>query len=67
MVSNPARQSTVFASAMQAMAREMAADFGPYGIRVNATSPGDIETSILSPVTEELVKDIPLRRPGEPD
>jgi NAD(P)-dependent dehydrogenase (short-subunit alcohol dehydrogenase family) len=45
----------------------MAADFGPYGIRVNAISPGEIETSILSPGTEELVKDIPLRRLGEPD
>jgi NAD(P)-dependent dehydrogenase (short-subunit alcohol dehydrogenase family) len=45
----------------------MAADFGPYGIRVNAISPGEIETSILSPGTEELVKHIPLRRLGEPE
>jgi NAD(P)-dependent dehydrogenase (short-subunit alcohol dehydrogenase family) len=54
-------------AALSALTREMAADFGPYGIRVNAISPGEIETSILSPGTEELVKDIPLRRLGEPD
>ena len=54
-------------SALSALTREMAADFGPYGIRVNAVSPGEIETSILSPGTEELVKHIPLRRLGEPE
>lgn len=53
-------------AALSALTREMAADFGPYGIRVNAISPGEIETSILSPGTEELVKNIPLRRLGEP-
>lgn len=54
-------------AALSALTREMAADFGPYGIRVNAISPGEIETSILSPGTEELVKNIPLRRLGEPE
>jgi len=54
-------------AALSALTREMAADFGPYGIRVNAVSPGEIETSILSPGTEELVKHIPLRRLGEPE
>jgi NAD(P)-dependent dehydrogenase (short-subunit alcohol dehydrogenase family) len=54
-------------AALYALTREMAADFGPYGIRVNAISPGEIETSILSPGTEELVKTIPLRRLGEPE
>jgi NAD(P)-dependent dehydrogenase (short-subunit alcohol dehydrogenase family) len=54
-------------AALSALTREMAADFGPYGIRVNAISPGEIETSILSPGTEELVKHIPLRRLGEPE
>ena len=42
----------------------MAADFGPHGIRVNAIAPGAIETSILSPGTEDLIKDIPLARLG---
>jgi len=45
----------------------MAADFGPYGIRVNAISPGEIETSILSPGTKDLVSEIPLRRLGQPE
>ena len=54
-------------AALSALTREMAADFGPYGIRVNAISPGEIETSILSPGTEELVKTIPLRRLGNPE
>ena len=49
------------------LTREMAADFGPYGIRVNAIAPGEIDTAILSPGTEELVKLIPLRRLGKPE
>jgi NAD(P)-dependent dehydrogenase (short-subunit alcohol dehydrogenase family) len=44
----------------------MAADFGPHGIRVNAIAPGEIDTSILSPGTEAMIKDIPLRRLGQP-
>lgn len=53
-------------AALAALTREMAADFGPHGIRVNAIAPGEIETSILSPGTEDLVGDIPLRRLGQP-
>ena len=53
-------------AALAALTREMAGDFGPYGIRVNAIAPGEIDTSILSPGTEELVKQIPLRRLGKP-
>jgi NAD(P)-dependent dehydrogenase (short-subunit alcohol dehydrogenase family) len=44
----------------------MAADFGPHGIRVNAIAPGEIDTAILSPGTELMVGDIPLRRLGKP-
>lgn len=54
-------------AALAALTREMAADFGPYNIRVNGISPGEIETAILSPGTEELVKQIPLRRLGQPE
>jgi len=54
-------------AALNALTREMASDFGPYGIRVNAIAPGEIETSILSPGTEDLVKEIPLRRLGTPE
>jgi NAD(P)-dependent dehydrogenase (short-subunit alcohol dehydrogenase family) len=54
-------------AALAALTREMAADFGPLGVRVNAISPGEIDTSILSPGTEKLVEQIPLRRLGTPD
>ncbi len=54
-------------AALAALTREMAADFGPYGVRVNAIAPGEIETAILSPGTEEIVRDIPLRRLGQPE
>jgi len=54
-------------AALSALTREMAADFGPHGVRVNAIAPGEIDTSILSPGTEELVQEIPLRRLGRPE
>ena len=52
-------------AALASLTREMAADFGPHGIRVNAIAPGEIETSILSPGTEKMVEEIPLRRLGQ--
>jgi NAD(P)-dependent dehydrogenase (short-subunit alcohol dehydrogenase family) len=54
-------------AALAALTREMAADFGPYGIRVNSISPGEIDTSILSPGTEKIVETLPLRRLGTPE
>jgi len=54
-------------AALASLTREMAADFGPLGVRVNAISPGEIDTSILSPGTEKLIAQIPLRRLGQPD
>ena len=54
-------------AALAALTREMAADFGPLGIRVNAIAPGEIDTPILSPGTGEIVKNIPLRRLGKPE
>jgi NAD(P)-dependent dehydrogenase (short-subunit alcohol dehydrogenase family) len=54
-------------AALASLTREMAADFGPLGIRVNAIAPGEIDTSILSPGTDKLVEQIPLRRLGQPD
>jgi NAD(P)-dependent dehydrogenase (short-subunit alcohol dehydrogenase family) len=51
-------------AALASLTREMAADFGPHGIRVNAIAPGEIDTSILSPGTEGMIKDIPLGRLG---
>ena len=53
-------------AALMALTREMAHDFGPFGIRVNAISPGEIDTAILSPGTEKIVEEqIPLRRLGK--
>jgi len=55
-------------AALLALTREMAHEFGPHGVRVNAISPGEIDTSILSPGTAEIVdRDIPLHRLGKPE
>lgn len=54
-------------AALASLTREMAHDFGPHGIRVNAISPGEIDTSILSPGTDKIVAQIPMRRMGEPE
>ncbi len=54
-------------AALAALTREMAHDFGPLGVRVNAIAPGEIETSILSPGTERIVEELPMRRLGSTD
>ena len=54
-------------AALAALTREMAADFGPRGIRVNAIAPGEIDTAILSPGTETIIPQIPLHRLGTTD
>ncbi|MEI9993096.1 MAG: SDR family oxidoreductase [Rhizomicrobium sp.] len=54
-------------AALAALTREMAADFGPYNVRVNAIAPGEIDTAILSPGTDKIVETIPLRRLGLPE
>lgn len=53
-------------AALAALTREMAHDFGPLGVRVNAIAPGEVETSILSPGTDKIVNGLPLRRLGQP-
>lgn len=55
-------------AALAALTREMAHDFGPRGVRVNAIAPGEIDTAILSPGTDKIVEEqIPMRRLGTPD
>ena len=55
-------------AALAGLTREMAKDFGRRGIRVNAISPGEIDTAILSPGTNRIVDEqIPLGRLGEPE
>ncbi len=52
-------------AALAALTREMAHDFGRYGVRVNAIAPGEINTSILSPGTDEMVqREVPMGRLG---
>lgn len=55
-------------AALASLTREMAHEFGQRGVRVNAISPGEIDTAILSPGTERIVEEqIPMRRMGEPE
>lgn len=54
-------------AALGALTREMAADFGPHHVRVNAIAPGEIDTAILSPGSAQLVESLPLRRLGRPE
>ena len=54
-------------AALASLTREMAADFGRIGIRVNAIAPGEIDTPILSPGTDKIVEQIPMQRLGTPD
>ena len=54
-------------AALAALTREMAHDFGPLGVRVNAIAPGEVETAILSPGTDKIVEQLPMRRLGQPE
>ncbi|MEQ6249526.1 SDR family oxidoreductase [Sulfitobacter sp. HNIBRBA3233] len=53
-------------AALAALTREMAHDFGPLGVRVNAIAPGEVETSILSEGTDKIIRTLPMRRLGQP-
>ena len=54
-------------AALATLTREMAHDFGPYGVRVNAIAPGEVETDILSDGTDQIIAGLPLRRIGQPN
>lgn len=55
-------------AALSALTREMAYDFGRFGIRVNAIAPGEIDTAILSAGTQEIIeRQVPMQRLGRPE
>jgi NAD(P)-dependent dehydrogenase (short-subunit alcohol dehydrogenase family) len=55
-------------AALATLTREMASEFAPLGVRTNAISPGEINTSILSPGTAAFAeREVPLRRLGRPE
>ena len=54
-------------AALSALTREMANEFAALGVRVNAVSPGEIETDMVQPEYEMLIPRIPLNRMGTPD
>lgn len=62
---------TIAKSALRALTRSLAVEFGPHGIRVNMVSPGMTETESISAVPERLRKvqamQTPLRRLGAPE
>lgn len=53
-------------AALSSLTRELAAEFGQIGVRVNALAPGEIETAMLSPETDQLIPRIPMHRLGTP-
>ena len=53
-------------AALASLTREMAHEFGPHGVRVNAIAPGEIDTAILSSGTDAIVqRDVPMHRLGD--
>jgi NAD(P)-dependent dehydrogenase (short-subunit alcohol dehydrogenase family) len=55
-------------AALSCLTREMAHDFAPHGIRVNAIAPGEIKTEMVSSATEAHFSPlIPMRRIGAPE
>ncbi len=54
-------------AALSALTREMAVEFAPIGVRVNAVAPGEIETAMIGPEYEALIPRIPMQRMGTPE
>lgn len=70
----PSVRSGLYAAskaALLSLTRSMAAEWAPFGIRVNAFSPGVVPTRMTEPALaqheERMLEDISLRRLGTPD
>ena len=55
---------TASKGAVTQLTKALAGKWGAEGVRVNAIAPGEIETAILSPGTEKIVAELPMRRLG---
>ena len=51
-------------AALSALTRELAVEFAPLGVRVNALAPGEIETAMIGAEYEALIPRIPMGRMG---
>lgn len=74
IVNRPQKQSAYNASkaASAHLMKSLASEWAPYGIRVNAISPGYIETEAnageeMEKLKEDWLRDIPLRRIAKPE
>ena len=53
---------------LSALTRELAFELADSNVRVNAVSPGEIATSIISPGTDQIVEQqVPMKRLGSPE
>ena len=58
---------SVSKAALSALTREMAAELGARGVRVNAIAPGEIETAMIDEKYQSLIPRIPMHRMGQPE
>src|SRR5690606_42104279 len=71
--SNAIGAYTVSRAADRALARNIAVEFGPYGVRANCICPGIVKTYFAEALWKDpkveaaVTKTVPLRRFGEPD
>ena len=54
-------------AALSALTRQLAVEFAPLGVRVNAIAPGEIETAMIGPEYQSLLPRIPMGRMGKPE